>query len=104
MWDIVPLCTKSKYHYILAGVNVPPRSEDPPRSRLRVSSPGFRVRLLSEMNQTLLTICRTDEVPVGGVIKAETNGWVAAAFNLGGRFLATEDRCTQRPASRPEGL
>jgi len=104
MWDIVPLCTKSKYHYILAGVNVPPRSEDPPRSRLRVSSPGFRVRLLSEMNETLLTICRTDEVPVGGVIKAETNGLVVAVFNLGGRFFVTDDHCTHGPGSLSEGF
>jgi nitrite reductase/ring-hydroxylating ferredoxin subunit len=61
------------------------------------------MHLPSAMNDTLLTICRTDEVPVGGVIKVETNGLVVAVFNLDGRFFVTDDQCTHGPGSLSEG-
>src|SRR6266567_2055963 len=86
-----------------SGFNVPQRSEAPLRSCLRVSSAGFRIHLPSEMNDALLAICRTDEVPIGGVIKVETNGLVVAVFNLDGRFFVTDDQCTHGPGSLSEG-
>ena len=48
-----------------------------------VAAPSAGLRMHpSEMNDALLAICRTDEVPVGGVIQVEANGLVVAVLNF----------------------
>jgi len=52
---------------------------------------------------TLLALCSTSEVPEGGALKVERDGFVLAVFNLGGRFFVTDDACTHGPGSLSEG-
>ena len=57
----------------------------------------------SAMNESLVKLCPTSEVPSGGVIKVETDGLVLAVYNLDGRFFVTDDQCTHGPGSLSEG-
>jgi nitrite reductase/ring-hydroxylating ferredoxin subunit len=52
---------------------------------------------------TTLALCSVDEVPEGGAIKVERDGFILAVFNLGGRFFVTDDTCTHGPGSLSEG-
>src|SRR5947209_4541466 len=52
---------------------------------------------------TTLALCPVDEVPEGGAIKVERDGFILAVFNLGGRFFVTDDTCTHGPGSLSEG-
>jgi nitrite reductase/ring-hydroxylating ferredoxin subunit len=56
------------------------------------------------MNQTtMISLCRAEEVPEGGVVKVEKDELVLAVFNLGGRIFVTDDACTHGPGSLSEG-
>jgi nitrite reductase/ring-hydroxylating ferredoxin subunit len=50
-----------------------------------------------------IALCRTDEVPPGGVIKVETAGLELAVFHLDDGFYVTDDHCTHGPGSLSEG-
>jgi nitrite reductase/ring-hydroxylating ferredoxin subunit len=50
----------------------------------------------------LITLCDTSEVPEGGAIKVEPEGYVLAVFNLGGKFFVINDECTHGPGSLSE--
>lgn len=54
-------------------------------------------------SDTVLALCSTSEVPEGGALKVERDGFVLAVFNLGGRFFVTDDACTHGPGSLSEG-
>jgi nitrite reductase/ring-hydroxylating ferredoxin subunit len=50
-----------------------------------------------------IELCRTDEVPPGGVIKIEAAGLELAVFHLDDGFYVTDDHCTHGPGSLSEG-
>ena len=52
---------------------------------------------------TTLALCSVNEVPEGGAIKVERDGFILAVFNLGGRIFVTDDTCTHGPGSLSEG-
>lgn len=49
-------------------------------------------------------LCRTDDVPVGGALKIETDGLALAVYNVDGTFYVTDDACTHGPGSLSEGF
>src|SRR5262245_47939852 len=50
-----------------------------------------------------ISLCKTEEVAVGGALKVEANGLTLAVYNVGGTFYVTEDQCTHGPGSLSEG-
>jgi nitrite reductase/ring-hydroxylating ferredoxin subunit len=50
-----------------------------------------------------VALCRTEDVPKGGVIKVEAAGLELAVFHLDDGFYVTDDHCTHGPGSLSEG-
>ena len=53
----------------------------------------------------MIRLCRTSEIPPGGILCVEPEGLPPIAlYNVGGAFYATDDRCTHAAASLSEGI
>jgi len=53
--------------------------------------------------QTLVRLCRTDDVPLNEARRFEVNGKRIAVFHLPLGFFATDDTCSHAEASLSEG-
>jgi nitrite reductase/ring-hydroxylating ferredoxin subunit len=55
------------------------------------------------MTDTLVQLCRVDDVPAGENRRIDLDGKRYAVFNLDGEFFVLQDECTHGPGSLGEG-